>query len=120
MGKLKPNLPRSWFSLPEREKDAITEVYQKALHEALDHEEAELQKAWLKLACIVLHSQKDPYGKKRCMAFLAKWKRVYRIVGKCKTNAERDAYLDAEMDKIFGKGGYPYKWIDSLENMGER
>ena len=120
MGKLKPNLPRSWFSLPEREKDAITKVYQDALHKARDHEDAELQKVWLKCACVVLHGQKDPYGKLRCMCFLAGFKKVYRIIGKFKTNAERDAYLDAEMDKIFGKGGYPSEWVDSLENMGER
>lgn len=112
----KPNkLPKSWFKLPDREKDAITEAYQKAVNEALDHEEAELQKVWLKFLCVVLHQQKDPYGKMRCMAVLAAWKRMYRKCSTFKTNTERDAYLDAELEKIFGKDGYPAEWVDSLE-----
>ena len=40
---------------------------------------------------------------------------MYWIIGKLKTNEERDAYLKAETDKIFGKGGYPSEWVDSLE-----
>ena len=116
---MKPNLPRSWYSLPEREKDAITEVYQKALYKALDHEEAELQKAWLKMMCIANHDVLK-VGKIRAIRVLVRWKRLYHIVGKFKTNAERDAYLDAEMDKIFGDGGYPSEWVDSLENGGKR
>jgi hypothetical protein len=30
----------------------------------------------------------------------------------------QDEFLKAEMDKIFGKDGYPYDFIDSLEKRG--
>lgn len=40
---------------------------------------------------------------------------MYRIIAKFSSTEERDAYLKTEMDKIFGKDGYPYEFIDSLE-----
>lgn len=110
-----PPPPKSWDRLPDFEKRAIEEYWSKRFNAQLDHEEAILQKRWLQLACIVLHNQKDRYGKFRCMAFLAGWKRVYRKCEKFNTNAEIDAYLKTEMDSIFGVDGYPYEWVDSLE-----
>ena len=115
-----PKMPRSWDRLPEYEKQKISEVCNEAINAQVDHEEAELQKIWLQLACIVLHRQKDPFGKMLCMAFLKDWKRVYKTLGKFKTSEERDAWLKSEMEKIFGKGGYPAEWVDSLERGGER
>ena len=118
--KKKP--PRAWNRLRKVEQDEIIEFVRESLEELtrinLDHEEAELQKTWLQYACIVLHRQKDRYGKMRCMAFLKDWKRVYRISSKFKTAEERDAWLKSEMEKIFGKDGYPHEWVDSLENGG--
>ena len=107
--------PRSWDRLPEDEKKAITDYCTKVVTEQVTHEEAELQKRWIQLACIVLHNQKDRFGKTRCMAFLAGWKRMYRICNRFKTNAEIDAFLEKEMSAIFGEGGYPREWVDSLE-----
>jgi hypothetical protein len=26
-----------------------------------------------------------------------------------------NCWLDTEINKIFGKGGYPHEWVDSLE-----
>lgn len=107
--------PRSWDKLPDFEKKVINDYCEQKFQEQLNHEEAILQKRWLQLACIVLHNQKDPFGKMRCMAFLKGFKKVYRACEKYKTNAEIEAYLDAEMEKIFGKDGYPYEWVDKLE-----
>jgi hypothetical protein len=108
-------MPRSWNRLPDWEKQKINDICNEAMNAQINHEEAELQKVWLQMACIVLHQQKDPYGEMRCRAFLKGWKRMYWIIGKIKTNEERDAYLKAETDKIFGKDGYPAEWVDSLE-----
>lgn len=110
-------MPKSWFRLPQYERDAITEAITDQYYGHLNHEEAELQKVWLKIMCIVNHDVLK-VGKVRAMSVLFRWKRVYRIVGKFKTTAERDAWLDAELDKIFGKGGYPSDWVDSLEDGG--
>lgn len=120
MSHLKPNLPRSWYSLPKKEQQAITAACERAVHATVNHEEALLQKRWLQCACIVLHRQKDPYGKMRCKAFLKDWKLIYYICSQFNTDAELEAWLKAETDKIFGKDGYPHEWVDSLENGGKR
>ena len=115
--------PKGWKKLRQDERNAIVEYQRECLDELvrvnLDHEEAELQKTWLKMMCIVNH---DVFGagrirNKRC---LSRWKRLYHIIGKYKTNEERDTYLNAELEKIFGKGGYPAEWVDSLEDGGKR
>ncbi len=117
--KSKP--PKGWRKLTESERNEINSWQQETIEELvrvnLDHEEAELQKAWLKMMCIANHDVLK-VGKIRAFRVLARWKRLYHIVGKFKTNAERDAYLNGEMDKIFGKDGYPYEWVDNLERRG--
>ena len=114
--KVKP--PRVWQRLRQDERNAIVEYQRECLDELvrvnLDHEEAELQKAWLKMMCIANHDVLK-VGKIRAIRVLHRWKRLYHIVGKLKTAEDRDAYLNAEMDKIFGEGGYPDEWVDSLE-----
>lgn len=77
---MKANVPKSWFFLPEKEKKAIAKIMEDEVNKTIDHEEAELQKRWLQLACIVLHRQKDPFGKTRCLAFLNGFKRIYKKV----------------------------------------
>jgi hypothetical protein len=44
---------------------------------------------------------------------------VYRLNAKQGGDAEQQAWLRAEMDKIFGEGNYPYEYIDKLEGVGE-
>lgn len=117
---MKANIPKSWLSLPPKEKRIIEKLVEEEVRNAVDHEEAELQKRWLQLACIVLHRQKDAYGKMRCMAFLKGWKRVYKACEKFKSGPEIDEWLKSEMDSIFGADGYPAEWVDSLENGGGR
>lgn len=115
--KVKP--PRAWNRLRESERQEIFDWQKETIEELvrvnLDHEEADLQKAWLKMMCIANHDVLK-VGKIKAIRVLARWKRLYHIVGKSKTKAERDAYLNAEIEKIFGKGGYPEEWVDSLEN----
>lgn len=110
--------PRVWFRLRESERQAIVEYVRECLDELvrvnLDHEEAELQKTWLKMMCIANHDVLK-VGKIRAIRVLHRWKRLYHIVSKLKTNEERDAYLNGELIKIFGKEGYPEEWVDSLE-----
>lgn len=119
--KVKP--PRVWFRLRESERNEIVEYVRECLEELvrvnLDHEEAELQKAWLKMGCIVNHDVFG-FGAIRSRRWLHRWKKLYRKIESCKSSEERDAFLDPEMEKIFGVGGYPSEWVDSLENRGER
>ena len=113
---MKANIPKSWLSLPEREKKAISKMVEEEINKTVDHEEAELQKRWLQLACIVLRRQKDPFGKMRCMAFLAGFKRIYKQCQKFNSDVEIKDWIKNEMDSIFGADGYPSEWVDSLEN----
>ena len=113
--KKPPKPPRSWDRLPQFERKAIEDYCEQITNERVNHEEAELQKRWLQLACIVLHRQKDPYGKLRCMAFLNEWKRAYNDLARLTTDAEITEYLKQETDSIFGVDGYPYEWVDKLE-----
>lgn len=120
--KKKP--PRAWNRLRKVEQDEIIDFVRESLEELvienLNHEEAELQKVWLQIMCIVLHRQKDPYGEMRCLSTLKDFKTVYRLFGQFATEEEQKAWLKAETDKIFKKGGYPHDWVDSLENGGRR
>ena len=111
--QLKP--PKAWDKLSLFEKKAIEDYCIQVANDIVDHEEAKLQKRWLQLACIVLHNQKDRYGKMRCLGFLIGWKKVYHICEKFNTNEEIEAYLKKEMNSIFGVDGYPHEWVDNLE-----
>ena len=42
---------------------------------------------------------------------------MYRTNTKLGNYETQQEYLKAEMSKIFGEGGYPYEWIDSLEDL---
>lgn len=114
---MKANIPKSWFSLPKKEQEAIknmlAEEFNKKLNEVINHEEAEMQKIWLKYACIALH-EVFGFGENRCLSFLGTWRRIYKTNSKFKTDAEQNAWIDERIDKIF-KGGYPSKFIDSFE-----
>ena len=113
---MKARLPKSWNSLPQSEKEIINRVMTEEVAKQVCHEQAELQKIWLKMACIVLH-RSFGFGKDRCLLFLANWREMYRINSKIGSEAEQTEYLAREIDKIFGKGGYPQKYIDKLEEI---
>ena len=118
--KKKP--PKGWYKITESEREAIMEFQKETIDELtrinVDHEEAELQKIWLKIGCIVNYETFGA-GKIRAKRWLYRWKRVYKIIARFKTAEERDAWLNAKMEKIFGKGGYPEDWVDSLEEGGK-
>lgn len=115
---MKANVRRSYLSLPPKEKAAIDQALVKWAEDKVNHEEAELQKIWLQMACIVLHDAFG-FGHMRCLTFLGNWKRMYKRMTKISSKEEQDAFLKTEMDKIFGEDGYPYEFIDSLEKRGD-
>lgn len=117
---MKVKIPRSWFRLPPREKEAIRamlqEEYTKQLNEEVnklvDREEAEMQKVWLKLGCIA-GNLAHGHGEMRCLSWLGTWKRLYKTVSGFKTKEEQDAWIDEHIAKIF-KGGYPDEFVEKL------
>jgi hypothetical protein len=109
---MKVRLPKSWHRLPQSEKEKIAEVKEQEINQYY----AKLQKNWLMLSCIVLHNNFG-FGKKRCLLYLANWREVYRLNAKLGSDEAQQAWLRGEMDRIFGKGNYPYEYIDKLEEM---
>ena len=113
---MKARLPKSWDRLPKSEKDIINRVMTEEVVKQVCHEQAELQKIWLKFACIVLHNSFG-FGKERCLLFLGNFREIYRTNSKFEGKEEQERFLTEEIDKIFGKGGYPSKYIDKLEEL---
>jgi hypothetical protein len=109
---MKCNLPRSWETLPQREKKIITDLMQKTVDDTINEEEDLIQKVWLQWACIVLH-EAFGFGRDRCMMFLGNWKKMYRKNRKFKDDKEQQAYLDGKIKEIF-KDEYPQDFVNSL------
>lgn len=113
---MKVRVPKSFLNLPESEKEKINEVLTEEVQSQVNKNFAELQKVWLQLACIVLN-RNFGFGKRRLLLFLGAWREMYRINSKLVSNTTQSAYLKAELNKIFGEGGYPYEYIDKLEDV---
>ena len=113
---MKARLPKSWDRLPKHEKDIINRVMADEVVKQVVHEQAELQKIWLKMACIVLH-RNFGFGRKRCMLFLANWREMYRQNSRLEGKEDQERFLAGEIDKIFRKEGYPTEYVDKLENL---
>lgn len=109
---MKARIPKSFVNLPQREKDIISDLVQEQINEAVDREEAEMQKIWLSMACIILHDAFG-FGKERCMMFLGNWRKMYRKNDRFKGSADQKQFLDEKIAQIF-KGDYPQEFIDSL------
>lgn len=107
---------RSYLRLPPKEKAAIDNVITEYITDQLNREEAELQKIWIKLACIVLHDAFG-FGKQRLTTFIGNWKRIYRRNKKINGYDEQTEFLKSEMDRIFGEGECPNEFIDKLEDI---
>lgn len=114
---MKARLPKSFTALPPSEKEIINTMMTEEVRKQVNHHMAELQKIWLKFACIVLN-QNFGFGKKRALLFLGNWKQMYHKNNRFKDEAEQTAYLEAEIGRIFGKDGYPTQYVDKLEEMG--
>lgn len=113
---MKVRTPKSFMQLPQHEKDIINQTLTEEVEKRVNKDMAMLQKLWLQFACVVLHKNFG-FGKKRALLFLGNWREMYRKNNKFANEAEQTAFLQAEMDKIFGKDGYPTQYIDKLEEM---
>ena len=109
---MKARLPKSWETLPEKEKKIIADLMAKKCDDTINAEEDLIQKIWLQWACIVLH-QTFRFGRVRCMMFLGAWKRMYRKNRTFKTDKEQQKFVAEQIKKIF-KNEYPQDFINSL------
>ena len=113
---MKARLPKTWDQLSKRDKAVINQVMTDEVVKQLLHEEAELQKIWLKFACIILNRYFG-FGRKRLLIFLGNWREMYRTNTKLDTKEAQSAFIDTEIDRIFRKEGYPTEYINKLEEI---
>jgi hypothetical protein len=114
---MKPNMPRSWWSLPKSERDALQKAMTEKVYECLDEEEKEMLVTWTKLLCIIDH-QLFGHGEERQLRKIVAWKRMYRRQARFGDDKKaRDAWLDSEMKKIFRKNGFPDLRIQEMKDM---
>ena len=113
---MKAKIPKTWFSLPPKEqeaiREAISEQFNNELNRLLDEEQMKLQKIYMKLCCIILHDNFG-WGEGRCIQFLGSWKGLARRLRKFPTEKEQDDFIAPQIEKIF-KNGYPSEFIDNL------
>lgn len=103
---------KSFSQLRKAEQDRIL----KQMEETMDNELCDAQFIWIKMSCIDLHNMGMTADE--IMQYLGGWRHQYRINSRFKTKEEQDAFLDARMDEIFGAGGFPQDFMESLKDIG--
>ena len=114
---MKANVPKSFKSLPLREQEAIKKLIEDEVAAKVNHEEAEMQKIWIKLACIILR-RAFWFGKDQLFLFIGNWHNIYRANARIKTAAEQRDFINSALNEVFD-GDFPDEFLDSLEEIGE-
>lgn len=104
-----------YMQLAPSEQEKIKALYTKDVVNENNKYLAQVQKNMLMLQCIAM--DRAGFTVEQCLLVLANMREVYRLNSKILTEDEQKAWLDAEMDRIFGEGNYPYQYIDKLEEM---
>jgi hypothetical protein len=114
-------MPRSWNTLPKKEKDAIAEVCEEHMNAVMAKKMAELTErimrsvldVYMKINCKVLHDSSG-WGESRLMCHIGNYYHVFEKLFEQIKTGEPIEYLDEEMRKIFKKSGYPDEFFRSL------
>lgn len=116
---MKAKLYKSFYDLHRHEQAAILQSMNEEIDNQVYEKQARnlirAQRKWLKMMCIALANA--GLSKEECLLALANFRQVYITNTKIETDAEQEAWLNAEMDKIFGENGYPEQYIDKLEEL---
>lgn len=110
---MKANVPKSFNSLPPREKEAIARFMEDESAKLMDEQEVRLFVQYTKVACSVLHDYFG-FGEQRLLTFIGDFKNMRRKHRDASNAVELESELDSEMDKIF-KGGFPTDFVEDLQ-----
>ena len=101
LSKLSPSALRQLddYLLEKRNEDLITAQFR-----------------WIKLGAKAL-SNNPKIDADDILCWIAAFKRLYQLNARFKTSEELDSYLDKEMDKIFGEGGFPEEFVRKFEEI---
>lgn len=110
---MKANLPKSFLTLPPREKEVIARIMEEECTRMVDEQEVQLFVQYTKLACFVLHNYFG-FGEQRLLSFIGDFKNVRRKHKNVATASELEELMNIEMDKIF-KSGFPTDFVEDLQ-----
>ena len=96
---MKARIPKSFESLPPKEKAVISQMIQEEAYKLADKEHAEVQKIYMQLCCILLH-ECFGFGEKRLYCFLGNWKRLYRWNSRFSDKESQTKALEDKIKKI--------------------
>ncbi|MBO7250822.1 MAG: hypothetical protein J6V42_06070 [Clostridia bacterium] len=110
---MKIKTPRSYLTLPPKERDKISEWIVELAKEQLEKDSRVMLDLYIKMVCVVLHDAFG-FGEKRLTMFLGNHKRLfYRQHKKCLDGSQVE-YLNQRMKEIFKKGGFPQEFFDNM------
>lgn len=109
---MKANMPKCYSQLTPGEKQRIED----AIYDRLDEELCQAQFVWIKMACAILHD--IGLDESQVTQFIGLWKMMYRKNSRFKDKQEQDAFLDKRMAEIFGEGGFPEEFMQSMKDIG--
>lgn len=110
---MKPNIPRSWLTLPKKEQKVIEEYVKGVSGKEIEREARIILELYMKMVCCVLHDAFG-FGEKRLTMFLGNHRRLFRQQLKMVKRDEQIEYLDRRMAEIFKKDGFPVEFIIGL------
>ena len=105
-------LGKSFSQLRKSEQDRIL----KHMEDAMDEELCQAQFIWIKMGCCILADMGKTESE--ITQWVGGWKRLYRANSRFATQDEQSAFLDKRMAEIFGEGGFPEEFMQSLKEIG--
>ena len=110
---MKPNIPRSWLSLPKKEQKVIEEYVKGVAGKEIEREARIILELYMKMVCCVLHDAFG-FGEKRLTMFLGNHRMLFKRQMKMVNQNEQIEYLNKRMAEIFKKDGFPDEFLVGL------
>lgn len=110
---MKPNIPRSWLTLPKKEQKAIEEYVKQVAEKEVGREARIILELYMKMVCMVLHDAFD-FDENDLNMFLGNHRLMFKRQFKMVKNDTQIEYLNRRMAEIFKKDGFPKEFLDGL------
>ena len=109
---MKANVQRTIDQLKPSEKRKIDEM----LFDRLDEELCQAQFLWIKMGACSMADIGRPVDE--ILMWIAGFKRLYRKNSRFKSQEELSAFLDKRLAEVFGEGGFPEDYMQSMKEIG--
>jgi hypothetical protein len=110
-------VPKIYKSLPASQRQRIEEycrgVALEAARETTERDGRIMLDLYIKMVCLTLH-EVFGFGEKRLYLFLGNHRGLFESQAEMVRNGTQVDYLNAEMNKIFRKHGFPDRVFDNM------